>query len=178
MSVNRAVGIAAATDETGLRSSYERAVFHGAANTLCTPEEESAHGTLRLLTLATLRLPDLYLYGYLLEAVDEDPSVEPSPDRHLAPWGDRGRRAAARAPRAGDPRPRARLRPGRVGSSGRWSTLARSCPAISSVRSGRWSTRRDGARSRSHARSLPTPPRQCSYPASSPTDCRVCSRST
>ena len=63
MSVNRAVAIAAATDETELRSSYERAVSHGAANTLCTPEEESAHGTLRLLTLATLRLPDLYLYG-------------------------------------------------------------------------------------------------------------------
>ncbi len=79
MSVNWAVAIAAAIDETGLRSSYERAVFHGAANTLCTPEEESAHGTLRLLTLATLRLPDLYLYGYLLEAVDEDPSVEPVP---------------------------------------------------------------------------------------------------
>ena len=79
MSVNRAVAIAAATDETELRSSYERAVSHGAANTLCTPEEESAHGTLRLLTLAMLRLPDLYLYGYLLEAVDEDPSVEPVP---------------------------------------------------------------------------------------------------
>ena len=79
MSVNRAVAIAAATDETELRSSYERAVSHGAANTLCTPEEESAHGTLRLLTLATLRLPDLYLYGYLLEALDEDPSVEPMP---------------------------------------------------------------------------------------------------
>jgi hypothetical protein len=79
MSVNRAVAIASATDETELRSSYERAVSHGAANTLCTPEEESAHGTLRLLTLATLRLPDLYLYGYVLEAVDEDPSVEPEP---------------------------------------------------------------------------------------------------
>ena len=59
--------------------AYERAVSHGATNTLCTPEEESAHGMLRLLTLATLRLPDLYLYGYLLEAVDEDPSVEPVP---------------------------------------------------------------------------------------------------
>ena len=79
MSVNRAVAIAAAIDETELRSSYERAVSHGAANTLCTPEEEREHGTLRLLTLATLRLPDLYLYGYLLEAVDEDPSVEPVP---------------------------------------------------------------------------------------------------
>ena len=41
MSVNRAVAIAAAADPTELRSSYERAVSHGAANTLCTPEEES-----------------------------------------------------------------------------------------------------------------------------------------
>ena len=79
MSVNRAVAIAATIDETGLRSSYERAVSHGAANTLCTPDEEREDGTLRLLTLATLRLPDLYLYGYVLEAVDEDRSVEPVP---------------------------------------------------------------------------------------------------
>jgi hypothetical protein len=79
MSVNRAVAIAAATDETELRSSYERAVSHGAANTLCTPKEESAHGTLQLLTLATLRLPDLYLYAHLLEALDEEPTVEPVP---------------------------------------------------------------------------------------------------
>ena len=43
------------------------------------PRRSSAHGTLRLLTLAMLRLPDLYLYGYLLEALDEDPSVEPVP---------------------------------------------------------------------------------------------------
>jgi hypothetical protein len=76
MSVNRAVAIAAAADQTELRSSYERAVSHGAANTLCTPGEERAHGTVRLLTLATLRLPDLYLCGYLLEALDADSSVE------------------------------------------------------------------------------------------------------
>ena len=101
MSVNRAVAIAAATDETGLRSSYERAVSHGAANTLCTPEEESAHGTLRLLTLATLRLPDLYLYGYLLEAVDEDP------------W-------SSRCP-GSPPRALGRSRPARCGSrTARW----------------------------------------------------------
>ncbi len=77
MSVNRAVAIAAAADQTALRSFYERAVSHGAANTLCTPEEERAYGTLRLLTLAMLRLPDLYLYAHLLEALDEDPAVEP-----------------------------------------------------------------------------------------------------
>jgi hypothetical protein len=79
MSVNRAVGIAAAADQTELRSLYGQAVSHGAANTLCTPEEERAHGTLRLLTLATLRLPDLYLYAHLLETLDEDPTIEPVP---------------------------------------------------------------------------------------------------
>ena len=79
MSINRAVAIAAAADQTELRSLYERAVSHGAANTLCTPEEERAYGTLRLLTLATLRLPDLYLYAHLLEALDEDPTIEPVP---------------------------------------------------------------------------------------------------
>ena len=77
--MNRAVAIAAGTGRTELRSSYERAVSHGAANTLCTPEEERAHGTLRLVTLATLRLPDLYLYAHLLETLDGDPSVEPVP---------------------------------------------------------------------------------------------------
>ena len=79
MSINRAIAIAAATDQTELRSSYERAVSHGAANTLCTPDEERAYGTLRLLTLATLRLPDLYLYAHLLEALDEEPTIEPVP---------------------------------------------------------------------------------------------------
>ena len=79
MSVNRAVAIAAATDQTELRSLYGQAVSHGAANTLCTPEEERAYGTLRLLTLATLRLPDLYLYAHLLEALDEDPTIKPVP---------------------------------------------------------------------------------------------------
>jgi hypothetical protein len=47
MSVNRAVAIAAAADQKDLRSLYGQAVSHGAANTLCTPEEESACGTLR-----------------------------------------------------------------------------------------------------------------------------------
>ena len=79
MSVNRAVAIAAAADQTELRSLYGQAVSHGAANTLCTPEEERAYGTLRLLTLATLRLPDLYLYAHLLEALDEAPTIEPVP---------------------------------------------------------------------------------------------------
>jgi hypothetical protein len=79
MSVNRAVAIAAAADRNELRSLYGQAVSHGAANTLCTPEEERGYGTLRLLTLAMLRLPDLYLYAHLLEALDEDATVEPVP---------------------------------------------------------------------------------------------------
>ena len=44
MSVSRAVAIAAATDQTELRSLYGQAVSHGAANTLCTPEEEARTG--------------------------------------------------------------------------------------------------------------------------------------
>ncbi len=88
ISVNRAVAIAAATNQNELRSLYERAVSHGAANTLCTPEEERAHGTLRLLTLATLRLPDLYLHAHLLEALDEEPTVGPVPPLVISRLGE------------------------------------------------------------------------------------------
>ena len=124
MSVDRAVAIAAAADQTELRSLYGQAVSHGAANTLCMPGEERAYGTLRLLTLAMLRLPDLYLYAHLLEAFDEEPTVEPVPRlRHHAAWRDRRRGAAARAPRTRDPRSRARLSDLRVGHAG-----ARVCP--------------------------------------------------
>ena len=41
--------------------------------------EERAYGTLRLLTLATLRLPDLFLYAHVLQVFDEDPDVERVP---------------------------------------------------------------------------------------------------
>jgi len=179
MSVNRAVAIAAGTDETELRSSYERAVSHGAANTLCTPEEESAHGTLRLLTLATLRLPDLYLYGYLLEAVDEDPSVEPVPPIVASRLGEIAAGALRLAHHALETHAHdLGYEPGVWVERALEQARASSCYAISSVRSDRWSTRHDGARSRSRARSRLPPPRRCSYPASSPTDWRVCSGST
>jgi hypothetical protein len=88
MSVNRAVAIAAAADQTQLRSIYGQAVSHGAANTLCTPEEERAYGTVRLLTLATLRLPDVYLYAHLLEALDQDATIEPVPPLVSAQLGE------------------------------------------------------------------------------------------
>ena len=45
---------------------YGRAVAFGVANTRCSYERERQFGALRLLTLSTLRLPDVALYGELL----------------------------------------------------------------------------------------------------------------
>jgi hypothetical protein len=72
MSVRRAVAAAAATSRPELRRVYHGAVAHGAHNTQCTAEQESAYGTLRLLTPTMLRLPDLLLYAHLLHVYDED----------------------------------------------------------------------------------------------------------
>ena len=47
---------------------YGRAVAFGVANTQCSCERERQFGALRLLTLSTLRLPDVALYGELLHA--------------------------------------------------------------------------------------------------------------
>ena len=104
--MSRAVAIAAAADEPGLRRAYAAGIAHGARNTQCSAEEERAYGTLRLLTLATLRLPDLFLYAHIAaRSFDEDPDVEPVPPVVVrAVEDDRGGRAAARAPGAGDAR--------------------------------------------------------------------------
>ena len=178
MSVNRAVAIAAATDQTELRSLYERAVSHGAANTLCTPEEERAYGTLRLLTLATLRLPDLYLYAHLLEALDEDPTIEPVPPLVTSQLGEIAAGALRLAHRALETHAH------ELGyETGAWVARAlerahaQLCGDLERA-SSRWSMRRDGVRSRSRARSRPPPARRCWCLASSPTDWRVCSCST
>ena len=56
-----------------------RRVAHGSRNTQCSAAEERAYGTLRLLTLSTLRLPDLFLYAHVLQVFDEDPDVERVP---------------------------------------------------------------------------------------------------
>jgi hypothetical protein len=45
---------------------YGRAVAFGVANTQCSCERERQFGALRPLTLSTLRLPDVALYGELL----------------------------------------------------------------------------------------------------------------
>jgi hypothetical protein len=79
MNMNRAVATAAAADEPQLRRAYSAALAHGSRSTQCSAAEERAYGTLRLLTLATLRLPDLFLYAHVLQVFDEDPDVERVP---------------------------------------------------------------------------------------------------
>ena len=73
MNIGRAVAIAAAADEPGLRRAYAAGIARGASNTQCSAEEERMYGTLRLLTLATLRLPDLFLYAHIVEVLVSDP---------------------------------------------------------------------------------------------------------
>ena len=63
---------------------------------------------MRLLTLATLRLPDLYLCGACWRR-RRGPQVEPVPPLVTSRLARCPPGAAARAPRAGDPRARARL---------------------------------------------------------------------
>ena len=55
--------MAAGLDSRDRRSLYACAVARGVANTHCSIEQERRYGVLRLLTLATLRLPDLAVYG-------------------------------------------------------------------------------------------------------------------
>jgi len=75
MDVHRAVEAAAATSQPEMRCAYRGATEQGATNTGCTPDRERAYGALRLLTLATLRLPDLVLYAALTEVYDDEPAA-------------------------------------------------------------------------------------------------------
>jgi hypothetical protein len=65
--------------ERELRQAYAAAVSDGADNTWCDAAQERGYGTLRLLTLATLRLPDLFLYAHVARAFGEDPEVDRVP---------------------------------------------------------------------------------------------------
>ena len=79
----------------------------------CTAEEERTYSPLRLLTLATLHLPDLALYAYLLDVMDEDDEVDRVRAVLVRGGGRDGRGGAAtRASRAGDARAQRRLRDG------------------------------------------------------------------
>ena len=79
MNIGRAVAIAAAADEPGLRRAYAAGIARGASNTQCSAEDERMYGTLRLLTLATLRLPDLFLYAHIVEVLAGDPDYDRVP---------------------------------------------------------------------------------------------------
>ena len=77
MNIDQAVHEAAQATDAQLRKTYGVALARGATNTGCMPEEERPYGTLRLLTLAILRLPDLALipnYMHIGAGVD-DPVV-------------------------------------------------------------------------------------------------------
>jgi hypothetical protein len=79
MNIGQAVTIAAAADEPRLRRAYAAGIARGASNTQCSAEEERTYGTLRLLTLATLRLPDLFLYVHIVEVLAGDPDCDRVP---------------------------------------------------------------------------------------------------
>ena len=76
MDMTEAVARAAAAGEARLRRAYAAGVAHGASSTRCRAEEERTYSPLRLLTLATLHLPDLAVYAYLLDVIDEDDEVD------------------------------------------------------------------------------------------------------
>ena len=78
MDINRAVALAATSRRAELRRVSAEAVARGANNTGCTAGVERSYGTLRLPTLALMRLPDLALCAHLLDTVGErgeDPLV-------------------------------------------------------------------------------------------------------
>ena len=72
MNIEQAVDEAAHASDARLRKSYEVALAHGATNTACRPDEERLYGTLRLMTLAILRLPDLAMIAQLMHIDNED----------------------------------------------------------------------------------------------------------
>ena len=76
MNMAEAVARAAAADEPRLCRAYAAGVAHGAASTRCTAAQERTYSPLRLLTLATLHLPDLALCAYLLDVMNVDDEVD------------------------------------------------------------------------------------------------------
>ena len=72
MNIEQAIDDAANASDARLRKSYEVALAHGATDTGCRAEEERMCGTLRLIALAILRLPDLALLAQLIHADSED----------------------------------------------------------------------------------------------------------
>jgi len=85
--MQRALEVAAATSELEMRRAYRRAVADGASNT-GTPDRERDYGALRLLTLATLRMPDLVLYAGLADVYEDGPDGSRFPRAGVLMIGD------------------------------------------------------------------------------------------
>jgi hypothetical protein len=81
MSLRDALEAAAELDDAQLRRAYREALARGVRNTGCGSEQERAYGTLRLLTLALLRLPDLALYAHFAHVCDDELD-EPADNEH------------------------------------------------------------------------------------------------
>ena len=71
--LHHAIVLAAAADADEVDYAYGEAVAEGAMSTLGCPGCERAHGTLRLLTLALLRLPELAVQAHLIDVNDARP---------------------------------------------------------------------------------------------------------
>ena len=72
MNIEQAMDEAAHASDAELRKLYEVALAHGATNTGCRADEERLCRTLRLVTMAIQRLPDLALLAWLMHSDDDD----------------------------------------------------------------------------------------------------------
>jgi len=72
MNIEQAASEAAHASDARLRRSYELALAHGASATGWRAEEERLCGTLRLITMASGRLPDLAMLALLMHSDSED----------------------------------------------------------------------------------------------------------
>ncbi len=77
--LSRAVARAAAAGLGEIPAAYLAALSAGGENVGLSRAEELRLGPLGLLVLALVRMPDLFLYGHVLEACDLDPSFERLP---------------------------------------------------------------------------------------------------
>ena len=71
--LHHAIVLAAAADADALDYAYGAAVAEGATSTLGCPSCERGHGTLRLLTLALVRVPELAVQAHLIDVSEMSP---------------------------------------------------------------------------------------------------------
>jgi hypothetical protein len=72
MNIDQAVAADAATPRADVVRAYRRAIAPGIFDPWRAPEEDSADGVLRLLTVTTLRLADLMYYAHLLHVYSDE----------------------------------------------------------------------------------------------------------